>query len=247
MPFKKYAKSATKFVKKRVVEPYTSLKKNRGYNNRMRLYKEVAEIKKMVNAEKKNADFVSTTTITLGQFNNPGVSGRQVIDITPIIPQGLTEDDRSGDSLKVCSWCYTLQVSAVTGMLQDVNYKFYILRQPVNPSSLADVSTQFLEPNTFSSVVDYNSNRNYQHYKDYRIMGVIQGKIKPKDDLASTSVNVNNHVCARKQEFHLRYVKGTTTLLQNPIVVVAVASDGDRNTPNHCTFQHAMKVYFYDN
>jgi len=51
----------------------------------------------------------------------------------------------------------------------------------------------------------------------------------------------------RKREFHIRYDKGTTTILQNRMYLIAVASEGDRAGTNHIKFQYSMKVYFYDN
>lgn len=245
--YKRYAKKYAPKVYKKVIHPYVNKKK--GYQNRQKLYKEVAAIKKMINAEKQNADYVSTTLRDLGQFNTPGVPGAGSWDITPVIAQGIGEDNRKGDSLKVCSWVLKMNVQTNSfNTLQDVRYKFYVVRQPNNPVAAGGIARdQFLEPNPFSGVVDYYSNRDYEHFKDWVVMGTVSGVLKTNTNDSVGQYRSNTHTLARKQEFHIRYDKGTTAILNNPIYIIGVASEGDINTTNKIQFQMAMKVYFYDN
>lgn len=247
-----YARKFRKFgrwAKKNIVQPYTAKKGGRGYKNRMRLYSEVAALKKMVNAEKQNAESAVTTEYDLAQYAGVSTTGMRVLDILPTISQGVGEDNRKGDSLKVCSWVLKLHTYNNGNLtLPDVNYRFYVLRQPTNPVSTTLVQSQFLETNTFSSVVDYHSSRDYEHFKDYIVMGQVNGKLKSIMGGTSSAVSsANTHTLARKQEFHIRYEKGTTTVLNNPIYLVAVASDGDRTTTNEIYFKYSFKVFFYDN
>lgn len=240
-------KKAKRWVNKNIVAPYTSKRNGRGYKNRMNLYKEVSAIKKMVNAEKQNAELSSTASVDVAQFNG-AASGVQIFPILPIISQGISEDQRKGDSLKICSWCFKTNVQTNSfNTLQDVKYKIYILRQPINPSVSSSIPLEFLEPNTFSGVADYYSNRNYQHFKDYIVMGVINGKLGTNTNDSLNQYRSNTHTLARKQEFHVRYSKGSTTVLNNPIYALVVASEGDRATDNKIMLQHSMKVFFYDN
>lgn len=236
------------YLKKNLIEPYTSKKNRRGHKNRLALYKEIAAIKKMVNAEKQNAEFVSTTVQPLAQLNG-AATGAVCFDITPTISQGVSEDQRKGDTLKIVSWVYKCNVQTNSfNTLQDVRYKFYILRQPSNPIAAGGTAiTQFLETNPFSGYEDYYSNRDYEHFKDWTVMGVINGKLNTNGNDSANQYRSNTHVLARKQEFHIRYQKGTTTVLQNPIYVLAVASEGDRSGTNLINFQHNFKVYYYDN
>lgn len=246
--YKKYARKLGRNFRKNVVAPYTSKKKNRGYNNRMRLYKEVGALKKMINAEKQNADLVTTTLQPLAQLNG-AATGAVCFDITPTVAQGISEDQRKGDSLKVCSWVYKCNVQTNSfNTLQDVKYKFYILRQPTNPIAAGGTAiAQFLEPNPFSGYQDYYSNRDYEHFKDWTVMGVISSGLKTNTNDSLNQYRSNTHVLARKQEFHIRYSKGTTTILNNPIYVLAVASEGDRSGTNLINFQQSMRIYYYDN
>lgn len=251
--FKKYVKrqagKAGKAVKKRYF-------KGKGYSNPKlgTMMRDIKLLKSVINAEKQNAEISSTTEYSLAQYNGVSASGGQLINILPIISQGVGEDNRKGDSLKICSWVYKLQIYN-NGNLTTAgcNYTFYILRQPTNQESASagissNYATHFLEPNTFSGVLDTNSNRDYQHFRDYIVMGVIKGKIKANESAdAGQGSKTNNHTLARKQEFHIRYDKGTNTPLSNNLYVLAVASDCDRSTTNKLLFKHAMKVYYYDN
>lgn len=219
-----------------------------------RIIKDLNMLKKVINAEKQNAEIGVTTEYPLAQYNGVSASGGQLINIMPVISQGVGEDNRKGDSLKICSWVYKLQIYNNGNLtIAGCNYTFYILRQPTNPVSAtgvmtSDYATQFLEANTFSGVIDTLSNRNYQHYKDYIVMGVIKGKIKANDSSdAGQGSKTNNHVLARKQEFHIRYDKGTNNTLMNNLYVLAVASDCDRSTTNKLLFKHSFKVFYYDN
>jgi len=237
-----YKKTAKKVYRK-VIHPYVNKKK--GYNNRMKLYKEVAALKKMVNAEKKNADYVSTALIDFAQNSGAG-SGGLCFTIAPNIPQGSSEDQRNGDSIKVCSLCIQFEVMN-NGLLtlQDTRYKFYIFRQAKNPVAAGTAYTDFLEPNAFSGVIDYNSNRNYQNFNDFTMIGMVSGLIKQSYTAGIQSKK--QHIVARKQNFHIRFDKGATTLMTNQIYVLAVADSGDKAGTNKLMFQISHRLFFYDN
>lgn len=93
MPYLKKStkKSVKKFAKKaykKVIHPYVNKKK--GYNNRMKLYKEIQAIKKTINAEKKEIlTYLNNTTLNIGQINVNTDNAYWQQDITPIIPQGI--------------------------------------------------------------------------------------------------------------------------------------------------------------
>jgi hypothetical protein len=250
MAYKKYAKKGLKKAGRYVKKRYF---KGKGYTDPKisTMARDVMRLKQMINAEKQNVETAVTNEYDLAQYNGVSTSGSRVLaGIMPPISQGVGEDNRKGDSLKICSWVLKLQVyNNGNDTLSGVNYKFYVVRQPVNPpSTTSDTMGDFLEPNPFSGVIDYYSNRNYQHYKDFVVMGVIEGKLKANESQdAGQGSKTNVHTLARKQEFHIRYDKGTTDVLNNKIYLIAVASDGDRSTQNQIFFKYSAKFYFYDN
>lgn len=240
--------AAKKFIRKKVIRPYTDKKKHRGYNNRMRLYKEVAALKRMVNAEKQNAQTTITTQYDVAQFDAGGVDGLLSLNPLPIISQGIGEDNRKGDSIKICSFCLDINIQTnAFNTLQDTRYKIYLLRQPTNPIGSVAVPYNFLEPNPFSGVVDFYSPRNYQHFKDFVVLGTISGVLRPNTNNSTGQYRSNTHKLARKCNFHIRYNKGTNDVLNNQLTLLVVASEGDISTNNNLKMQYAMKVYYYDN
>lgn len=247
MAFNKYAKKVVKkggrYAKKRYF-------KGKGYSNPkiQTMARDVMRLKGMINAEKQNAETSVTTEYSLAQFNGVSTAGLQKLDIFPTISQGVGEDNRKGDSLKVCSWCLKVQAYTNGGdTFNGCNYKFYLVREPTNPNDVANLDNRFLETNSFSGIIDYHSNRDYENYKDYIVMGVINGKFKAPENLAQAGNKQNVHTLARKQEFHVRYLKGTNIILNNSIKLLAVASDGDRSGNNKIFFKYSFKVYYYDN
>lgn len=140
--------------------------------------KDVAMLKGMINAEKQNITSAVTTEYDLAQYNGVSSTGGRVLaGVMPNISQGFGEDNRKGDSIKVCSWALKIQVyNNGNDTLSGCNYKFYLVRQPTNPASTSsDTLANFLETNPFSGVNDFYSNRNYEHYKDFIVMGVVNG------------------------------------------------------------------------
>lgn len=242
---KKQATRAGKYVKKRYF-------KGKGYSNPKvsTIARDVMRLKQIINSEKQNAETQITTEYDLAQFNGVSTPGYRLIDCMPTISQGVGEDNRKGDSIKVCSWVLQMQTYNNSELsLTDYDYKFLVIQQPLNPTG-ATITTvdQFLETNSFSLVRDYYSNRNYQHYKDFRVLGMIKGRLKAQDTATtSNSSSSNQHTLARKADFHIRYDKGTNTILNNPIYLLALCDDGDRNTSNKMFFKFSFKVFYYDN
>lgn len=242
---RRLARKGGRYVKKRYF-------KGKGYSNPKisTMARDVMRLKQMINAEKQNIESTTTVEYPLAQYNGVSSSGGQVLEgILPSISQGIGEDNRKGDSVKICSWVVKFQVyNNGSDTVSGVNYRFYILRQPINPLDSANTFTKFLENNPFSGVRDYYSNRDYQHFKDFVVMGVVSGKLKANESGDVTQgAKTNVHTIARKQEFHIRYDKGTNTVLNNKVFLVAVASDGDRSTNNKIFFKYSSKFYYYDN
>lgn len=244
---KKQVRRAGRYAKKRYF-------KGKGYSNPKvsTIARDVLRLKEMINAEKKNVDSAVTTEYDLAQFNGVSTSGYRTLDIMPTVAQGVGEDQRIGDSIKVCSWCLKVQTYNNGGLtFNGLPYTIYLLRQPTNPIQNSLIENTFLEDNPFSGVIDSFSNRDYQHYKDYIVMGVIKGKFTAPENTSEAGNQTRMHTLARKEEFHIRYVKGSnganSNILNNSIHLLCVAGDGDRSTTNKMFFKYSFKVYFYDN
>jgi len=243
---KKTAKKAGGLVKSALKKRYVAKSGDYKYNQ---MFKDVMMLKNMVNAEKKNADITDTTQYGFAQ-NNGLASGAIQFSIVPTMAQGIGEDNRIGDSVKIVSMVFQAEVQTNSFFtLQDTRYKIYIVRQNANPAGATLAIGDFLEPNVFSGVIDYNSNRNYQHFTDFEVLGVINGKLGQNQNDSINQVRKNQHKIARKVDFHIRYEKGTNNIIQNQVYAFAVADSGDRQVggTNIIKLQYSTKFYFYDN
>lgn len=243
----KYArKTNTKRPYKKKVRKVYPKKYNK---NNTKLVKEVYALSKRLEGEKKNA-VIAITSTNFAQNNTAGASGVNCQFIIPTISQGLTVNDRIGDCIKMVSFCLQIEVITQTPTIyNDIHYKFYLVQQMRNPIfTTTTLIDQFLLPNIFTSVVDYNSDRNYEHFKDYKILGYINGRMdSSKNDAGGQSIPRRQHKIARKTNVIMRYSKGTTTMIEGPIALIAVADYGDIATSTGLTFQASLRMYYIDN
>ena len=168
-PYKKYNRFAKKVYKK-VIHPYVNKKK--GYKNRMKLYNEVRQIKRLVNPEKFRFDVTSSTDLQFAQFTTGGAAGYYATNITPNPTQGDTGNSRQGNSIKLVSAAIDVQIKQDSSTNNDLRFKWMIVCKPDNGSdtNASTMMTQLLEPNLFSSVIDYHSNRDPEFFQAYRII-----------------------------------------------------------------------------
>ncbi len=214
--------------------------------NYSQIARDVQMLKGLVNAEKQNADFSVTTPTAFSRVSSSG-SGAVILSIHPTVSQGISEDQRKGDTYKVCSMLFQCQVRC-TSNLGDINYKIYICRKPtqvLTPTHAGDLANLF-ENNPFTGVVDFNSLRNYEQYKDFRVMKVITAKIRGGES-DTNNVNVKQHVIPLKCNFHTRYDKGTNNIEHNEIFAVFVADEKINTAADAPTFELHNRIWYYDN
>lgn len=246
MPYgiNKFVKRTGRYAKKRYV------RKGRPTNVRNLNYSQIAKdvkmLKGLVNAEKQNADFSVNTPTKFARVSSSG-SGAVILSIHPTISQGISEDQRKGDTYKVCSMLLQAQIRC-TSNISDINYKIYIVRKPTQAlvATHAGDLANLLEPNPFTGVQDFNSLRNYEQFRDFRVMKVITGKIRGAEGTTS-NINVKQHVCPLKCDFHTRYDKGTTNIEHNELFAVFVADEKINTAADAPTFELHNRIWFYDN
>lgn len=215
-----------------------------------KLVKEVKKLKKFNKEHKPEIKYISTqvsTVTTLAQFN-VAATGAQIIDISPLVVAGVNDDDRIGDSISL----QTMQVrvnlnNAGANTLTEMYYRFYIVSQPINPSTAGNARDQFLEANPFSAVIDYNSVRNTNHLKDFKVLKSFSGKFEQNNLTGALSIRSKNHTYNMNTKgMVIRFATGSTLAIDNQLWMIAVASDGDRSTSNLINFQYVIKYGYTD-
>lgn len=142
-------------------------------NSMSKIAKDVMMIKSQLNVEKKFIDKAEITEGSVGQVRDQG-DGYYEDDITPAIAQGVAEQQRVGNSLKLTGMVLKLFLKKQAQAEGTRRVRFYVVRcldRYVGDVALtgASVHGKILDPNPFCPVRDYNSNLDYTQFKDGRM------------------------------------------------------------------------------
>lgn len=221
MPYYRKAKSAAKKVYRKVVKPYVSKKK--GYSNRMKLYKEVAAIKRMVNAEKKSKD---ATIVGAGVAQSNGVSdGAYVVSVTPVIAVGATYEQRNGRSIKCSGLYFRGQIQGQTNQISSIRYNFTFVLVKGAPQTTANILTGMFNADPLSGIRDYFASRNPDQYRDYVIIASRNYTLFP-DNITGEQSRCNI-MFPLKLRHHIRYDAATAAIQEGEIFLIVRATNGD--------------------
>jgi hypothetical protein len=208
----------------------------------------IAQMVKMFNVEKKRVD-ISVQTANFAQFNGAVVTGgAYCASLTPVIPQGITGSTRNGNSLKLVSACLDIQFLQQSAAINNSNIRWYLVSRPDNALDMlaSTAIADFLEPNVFSAVVDYHSNRDPEFFKSYKI--IKQGTVKMLADSVSTNSFIAQRKIPLKLNHHLRYNTDASTITTiNKFFIIFTQDSGDSNIATGCTASYAMRYYYVDN
>lgn len=263
MPFKK---TARKFLKNKIWKPYSQKKGGRGRANRMKLYNEVQQLKKAINAEKKRIDDTATSNTAIGQVitNAPGY---YVNDITPIPSTGSGYSQRSGSSIKLSASHFIFQLTSQSALVSPMKVviELYLIKgtpygSPVDFVNAAFEATPFVGG---ASIIDYNSQYDPDKF------GTYQKLISKK--IFFNPVNYSGQKLIRTIHFgikynkgqghHIRYSDDTTTIINGQLLLLIRSDSGNAHssTPSSLTGIPVTAVntgftinwdinhYYYDN
>lgn len=164
MPFtpRKYAKKAYKKVYGSRKYPAAIKKTGEVAKDIAGLTASVAMIMGRLNVEKHHKDRDVITT-TFGQVNG-NADGAHYQDVTPVISQGNTEDDRKGNSLKLTGLSFPIQMSGLTNCSGPRKIRISLLKvkSADNGVSAQEAFEQYWDTNPLTGVRDFNCERNYR-------------------------------------------------------------------------------------
>lgn len=242
MPYRKTLKRFAKKTYRKVIKPYVNKKKGR--SNRMKLYKEISAIKKMVNAEKKVAER-NLTGVGVAQSNS-GADGIYCSSITPTISQGNGFGERNGRSIKLSGAYLRGKFTAQTNTINKIKYNMTILRCVGKPQTTTEINTGMFNADSISSVRDYFAPRNPDAYGDYRVIASRNYVLYP--DSISGQTGIVDYMMPLKLNHHIRYQNNTSTIDEGELFVIIRADSGDSGTPLTGAFwQMSIRFTYYDN
>lgn len=209
--FKKYRGKAIKRYFKKGYKPKFS-----------RMVKDIAKVKSMLNAEKKNINDVRTG-LHIGQVNANN-SGVYVADITPSIAQGTTDSTRSGDSVKLCSAYLKFQFIELGSFPGQAKYKIEIIKVIGGPQVTGTMINQYYKIDPISTVIDFNSVRDPDYYGQYK---KVYSRVVNFTSQYSSDIVTRSIVCKLRLNHHIRYATNTTTVADGQYIMVITADCGN--------------------
>lgn len=245
MAFKKYAKKqvkrAGKFLKKRYVK--------KGMPSIKNIVKDVAMLKHLVNIEKKRSDITVQIYQPFGRANAGADGGYHVI-ISPTIPQGIGQGERTGNSVKLVSGCFDVSIEQQVNALNTNKLKLWIICRPENVSgySAANTYQQLLEMNPFTQRRDFYSNRDPEFFSEFRVIKCLNLTLA-QDSVSTGQTRIQKKI-PLKLNHHLKYnTDGSTVPTKNQFYLIVTASDGEMASPSLTGAQIAynMRWYYTDN
>ena len=257
--YKRTTKNAKKAVKKR----YGFNKASKGIKYG-KMATDVAKLAMMINAEKKVFNQIFTNQ-NLGQVNGNS-TGALCYDVTPLIPQGASQDERNGASVKLHTALYQFQFTQLASLT--INQKIIIEFWKTMGTTLttADLITKTFDNATFSTVIDTNSPRQQANFSDFQLIRRVI-KTLPADQISqSTTITFDVPIkFNRGKGHHIRLVKTlssspTADITNGQIYMTVRAGVGNANaittstlavpetaTNTGSVMRFAYRTWYYDN
>lgn len=246
---RKYVKPVVKALKKRYVR--------KGLPNVAAITRDVMMLKKMVNAEKKMIDGTNLSGL-VGQVN-ANVGGGVSLDLTPTITQGIGYTNRNGRSLKFSGLNIRMQLNQQTSTHDGGKFMLYVVL-PTDTSTTANAYSEFFDNDKLTGIQDFNSNRNPDYMKNFKIILKRQLTIRP-DNYSGAPQVVKDYQFNLKLNHHLRYDKDTAVITEGQMLCFIVASSGNISTTTASTLPNvahaaintgfgyaiATRFWYYDN
>lgn len=239
--------------------------------NPARMAKDVARLAMMINAEKKIFSIGSANVLATGQNVgqvNINATGALAFDLTPLIGQGQTADSRNGNSIKLHSTFLQFQLGQQGNANTGMRVRVELWKTGGMIEDVAQLLNRLYVPSPFSTVIDYNSARNPDHYNNYQLIRKKVIYLKP-DSISGAPMNAYVKMPIKwngGKGHHIRYTSGTIT--NNPLTdlqagqffMVYFADNGNSNLASSSTLNVPVQIsasgavvrmsyrhYFYDN
>lgn len=244
----KRAKKHVSKVARNVAREAGQAIKNRYYGgnklNVAQIASDVAVLQRLVNVEKKRFDKVIVTPQPVGQVNG-NATGAFCVDVTPLIPEGITFNSRNGASIKLTGWHTKLQLTQQASAQHPMKVKimfFQVKGNPITTSSFITPPSSLYNWNSFvgggSSVVDYNSDINPDNFSKYKLIRQKVITLQPDPLSGTTMLKTFSIGMKYKKGHHVRYDGDTTNVLNGQILMLVLCDSGNMSTTTASTLSN---------
>lgn len=253
MPYGKYrsgvyAKKARKAGRKAAYKGGRMVKQRySGKSAIPNLLKDVTMLKHLVNVEKKRFDVTLTNSAAVS-LTFGGATGAYSAIVSPTPSEGVSNNERIGNSIKLVSAMMNLRFSQQASALNPIDIKWFLVCRPDNGSGISATTSlsHFLEVNPFTTQRDYHSNRDAEYFSSMKV--VASGVAHLKQDQITGGTGVVQRKVPLRLNYHLKYNTDTSTLTtKNQMYLFAVASEGDQALSTGALIQYNIRWYYTDN
>lgn len=251
---KKLWQKGMKAIKKRYVRP-AGLRQ---------AIKDIAMVKRMVNAEKKRHTVLNYTPVAIGQCSGNN-SAHYALDITPNPSQNATYSGRSGSSIKLSAMCMKFQFYQQSAAATPIKFRWYIMRAKGQSVTTAIVpswfnSNQWIQASSSVSIYDTHSQFNPDYFGSYNV--IRSGSFAlPLDNLSGQTTIKDLTIKHRFKNHHVRFYGDTNNVVDGQLIFVIFADTGNCSTTTAstltpvvnqaintgATFVSDIRTYYYDN
>lgn len=228
-PVRKYAKKAWKAVKRATGNRY-----GRGFNQIMtkgvpQLVKDVQLLKSVINSEKLRYTIASssTTPANVAQINGNS-AGHHTIDVTPQPVQGDGYNNRTGSSIRLHSSNFQFLLTEQTNTMSDLRFKMILFEVQGNSTTAATAISEMFLANPFTGIIDYNSARNPDYFKDYKVLKTKLVKIPMNTASTAGQFAIKPVRFGMKYKSrHVRWDKNTSVVTSGQLFCVILCDVGN--------------------
>lgn len=222
MALAKMFKKGYRTVKKSAKKRYTS---KSGGVAMSKLVRDLALVKASLNVEKKVLTSQVVGGVYIGQTNGTSNTGWEGYDITPPITQGVGSSQRTGNSVKLVSMAIKGQIRQMTDNRHPMKIKIQVFRVIGVPSAISTIVPQVYDNNVITQLIDYNSERNINYFKSYRLMATRYVYLQPDPVGGETMIKEFNIIM--KMNHHIKWENDSTTVTDGQLAFIFTADSGN--------------------
>jgi len=202
--------------------------KNLGSNIK-NIISDVAMMKSLLNVEKKHVTVHVANAATAQLSGN--VSGLTSQDITPIMSQGTTAETRTGNSIKLTSQYIQLQFHHQTNTSAPTKGCVYIFKCVGRANLNAfNAAAEIWKYNPFIgtgiNVIDYNSQRNQDYFKDFILVRKKNFRVAC-DSLTGQQQITNVSIPLRYKNHHVKFDNNTNVVTSGQLYMYILLDSGN--------------------
>lgn len=231
--WKGYAKRQGKRAWK-AIKRYTGNRYGRGFNQIVKkgipqLTKDVQLLKSVINSEKLRYTIASsaTTPANVAQING-NAAGHHTIDVTPQPTQGDGYNNRTGSSIRLHSSNFQFLFTEQSNTMSDLRFKLIMFEVQGNSTTAATAISEMFLANPFTGIVDYNSARNPDYFKDYKVLKqkFVKVPMNPASLAGQFAIKPVRFGMKYKSR-HVRWDKNTSVVTSGQIFIVIFCDVGN--------------------